>query len=59
MGPLRPKPKTRFLAWGPDRDALAVDAEIVDLYDGILESQHRLLVEWDKTVIEESDGRAE
>ena len=32
------------------------DAEIVDLYNGILESQHRLLVKWDKTVIEEPLG---
>jgi hypothetical protein len=29
------------------------DAEIVDLYNDILESQHRLLAGWDKTVIEE------
>jgi hypothetical protein len=33
-----------------------IDAEIVDLYNGNLESQHRLLAEWDKTVIEEPLG---
>jgi hypothetical protein len=40
------------LAIGPEI-ATMTDAEIVDLYNGILESQHRLLAGWDKTVIEE------
>ena len=43
------------LAIGPEI-ATMTDAEIVDLYNGILESQHRLLAEWDKTVIEEPLG---
>jgi hypothetical protein len=38
------------LALGPE-NATMIDAEIVDLYNGNLESQHRLLAEWDKTVI--------
>ena len=43
------------LAIGPEI-ATMTDAEIVDLYNGILESQHQLLKEWDKTVIEEPLG---
>jgi hypothetical protein len=43
------------LAIGPEI-ATMTDAEIVDLYNGILESQHRLLAKWDKTVIEEPLG---
>jgi hypothetical protein len=43
------------LTIGPEI-ATMTDAEIVDLYNGILESQHRLLAELDKTVIEESLG---
>jgi hypothetical protein len=40
------------LAIGPDI-ATMTNADIVDLYNDILESQERLLAEWDKTVIEE------
>jgi hypothetical protein len=43
------------LAIGPEIAAMT-DAKIVDLYNDILESQHRLLAEWDKTVIEEPLG---
>ena len=43
------------LAIGPEIAAMT-DADIVDLYNDILESQHRLLAEWDKTVIEEPLG---
>jgi hypothetical protein len=43
------------LTIGPEIAAMT-DADIVDLYNGILESQHRLLAEWDKTVIEEPPG---
>jgi hypothetical protein len=44
------------LAIGPEI-ATMTDAEIVDLYNGILESQHRLLAKWEKTVIEEPLGQ--
>jgi hypothetical protein len=40
------------LAIGPEIAAMT-DAKIVDLYNDILESQHRLPAEWDKTVIED------
>jgi hypothetical protein len=43
------------LAIGPEI-ATMTDAEIVDLYNGILESQYRLLAKWDKTIIEEPLG---
>jgi hypothetical protein len=43
------------LAIGPEIAAMT-DADIVDLYNDILESQQRLLAEWDKTVIEEPLG---
>jgi hypothetical protein len=43
------------LGLGPETTTMT-DAEIVDLYNGILEYQHRPLVEWDKTVIEEPLG---
>jgi hypothetical protein len=43
------------LAIGPEI-ATMTDAEIVDRYNGILESQHRLLAGWDSTVIEEPQG---
>jgi hypothetical protein len=43
------------LAIGPEIAAMT-DADIVDLYNDILESQHRLLAEWDKTVTEEPPG---
>lgn len=33
--------------------AAMTDAEVVDLYNDILASQHRLLAEWDRTVVEE------
>jgi hypothetical protein len=32
------------------------DREIIDVFNGILDSQHRLLTEWDQTVIEEPLG---
>jgi hypothetical protein len=43
------------LGLGPEIAAMT-DAEIVDLYNDILESQERLLAAWDKTVIEEPPG---
>jgi hypothetical protein len=43
------------LTIGPEIAAMT-DADIVDLYNGILESQERLLAEWNKTVIEEPPG---
>jgi hypothetical protein len=43
------------LTIGPEIAAMT-DADIVDLYNDILESQHRLLAAWDKTVIEEPLG---
>jgi hypothetical protein len=43
------------LTIGPEIAAVT-DADIVDLYNDILESQERLLAAWDKTVIEEPPG---
>ena len=43
------------LAIGPEIAAMT-DADIVDLYNEILESQQQLLAAWDKTVIEEPVG---
>ena len=44
------------LAIGPEIAAMT-DADIVDLYNEILESQQKLLAQWDKTVIEEPPGQ--
>ena len=49
--------RVRKLAIDPEI-APMTDAEIVDLYNGILGFQHRLLAEWDKTVIEEPRGKS-
>ena len=43
------------LVIGPEIAAMT-DADIVDLYNDILESQQRLLAGWDKTVTEEPPG---
>ena len=43
------------IAIGPQISAMT-DADIVDLYNGILASQQRLLAGWNKTVIEEPLG---
>lgn len=43
------------LTIGPEIAAMS-DADIVDLYNDILESQQQLIAEWDRTVIEEPVG---
>ena len=43
------------LTIGPEIAAMT-DADIVDLYNGILAAQERLLAAWDKTVTEEPPG---
>ena len=43
------------IAIGPGIASMS-DADIVDMYNEILESQWRLLQQWDKTVVEEPPG---
>jgi hypothetical protein len=43
------------LTIGPEIAAMT-DADFVDLYNDILESQQRLLAEWGQTVVEEPPG---
>ena len=44
------------LTIGPDI-ATMTDREVIDVFNGILAAQERLLAAWDKTVTEEPPGR--